>query len=77
MRWRQAGGSLVEAASATGRLRCVENGVGISEQADQGAAHDLRVRVARALLPFGAGEECSAEGRGPALQGEVVRGYAA
>jgi hypothetical protein len=59
------------------RLRCVENDVGISEQADQGAAHDLRVRVARALLPFGAGEECPAEGRGPALQGEIVCGYEA
>jgi hypothetical protein len=55
----------------------VENGVGIFEQADQGAAHDLRVRVARALLPFGTGEECPAEGRGPALQGEVICGYAA
>jgi hypothetical protein len=55
----------------------VENGAGISEQADQGAAHDLRVRVARALLPFGTGEECSAKGRGPALQGEIVRGYEA
>jgi hypothetical protein len=30
MRWRQAGDSLVRAASATGGLRVVENGVGIS-----------------------------------------------
>jgi hypothetical protein len=55
----------------------VKNGIGISEQADQGAAHDLRVRVAHTLLPFGAAEECPAESRGPALQGEIVRGYEA
>ena len=47
--------------------------VGATVQGRQGhpgaphPAHDLRVRVARALLSFGAGEECSAEGRGPAL----------